>query len=558
MSFGNAFTEVTLNEYPTSLIVGRNGFGKSSLATESVYFALFGKSYRKVTKEQLVNSINKKQCVVELEFNDERSDYLVRRGINPDIFEIYRDGEMIKQEASIKDYQKMLEQTILKFSAKTFVQVVLLGTGSYTPFMQLDTYLRREIIEDLLDIKMFSVMNIIIKAKLNETKIELDRINAVVEQAKLKVKHQKEIIAAKEQSKESKKGLIQGKLDSTIHSEHQLMLAIEALTSGSELLQTQLGEYGDLHDKLDVCRDSIRELQREDKELRKKVKFFSDKEECPECSQGISHVHRSSKVDGMNSRLSEITSTLATLGDELDALMVRDKERNKLTARLSDVSMEISVNQRYLLNIIKQKEELESDMKLVEEASDDVEEERGKLKEIASKAMELLKRKEELVKKKQTQEIAVLLLKDSGIKATIIKEYLPVINKLINRYLGTFEFFAQFHLDESFKETIKSRGRDTFSYENFSAGERQRIDLAILFTWREVAAMKNSLLTNLLVLDESLDASLDAAGSELVSNVVNELPNTNTLIVSHKGDMLTDKFSNVITIDKRGNFSVIV
>ena len=558
LSTGNTPNKVVLNKSPTSLIVGRNGEGKSTIL-DALCFSLFGKPFRNVNKPQLINSINGKNTLTTVEFDIAGKEYKIIRGIKPTVFEIWVNGELLNQDAASRDYQKILEQQILKLNYKTFTQVVILGSASFVPFMQLPSHQRREVIEDILDIRVFSTMNIILKQRMQETRDEINATESALTMARERVDNQQKTIKILLDGRKDAVSAIQKKISD---NEAQIVATnanIDVLNKDLNTLKTSIADRNSVLEDVEKAKAIANKKSAKHTDLSVTVDFFSSNDQCPQCAQDIPHEHKSSIIEQIQSDLEqnqrnidEITTALVKLNERLEII-------NSIQEQITDKNIEISTANQQItfLNRI-----ISHDMAELDDAKTDtsnVDEEKTKLKEMAAEALGLLNRKNELIDKKQYEELASNLLKDTGIKTTIIREYLPVMNKLINKYLTAMDFYVHFELDETFTEKIKARYRDEFTYDSFSEGEKMRIDLAILFTWRQIAKMKNSINTNLLVLDEIFDSSLDVAGTDYFLTLMNTLgEKTNVFVISHKGDQLFDKFRSVIKFEKKNDFSVIV
>lgn len=557
LSTGDKFTEICLDRHQNTLILGENGAGKSTLL-DALCFSLYGKGFRNLKKELLINSINGKGMVVEIEFSVGLKSYKVIRGMKPNKFEIYIDGELVAQDASVRDYQEYLEKNILKTSYRSFTQVAILGSANFVPFMQLKAKDRRELVEDLLDISIFSTMQTILRQRLtnhvndvNENRhgIELleERIHGLHNQLKaLKENRDQKIRRYKKTVEETNKH-IEELEDSKRRPEDMVgftKTSIKNLKINKEVYELS---------KIDFAK-----LQKEREGYNKEHRFFEDTEECPTCNQTISEESKSRQLDIIDEKINSTTleirrldKKMKELEDQLRKLEESENALEKHQRRLSELESEIKTNKKYKLKILAEITELEKDLK----QNDDVQDKIDDAEDILDR---LHKKKESLVKHGHYLDIAKLLLKDQGVKEKIVKQYVPVMNKLINKYLAQLEFYVGFELNELFEETIKSRFRDVFKYDNFSQGEKMRIDLALLFTWRSIARMKNSMSTNLLILDEVFDSSLDVSGTEDFLKLLGSLETeTNAFIISHKGDMLYDRFENVLKFEKHKNFSRI-
>ena len=554
LSSGNNFTEIELNKNKSTLVVGQNGAGKSTML-DALSFALFGKAHRNINKTQLINSINNKGCLVEIEFSLSGNEFKVSRGIKPNVFEIWKNGTMLNQSSHSREYQKILEQNILKLNHKSFHQVVVLGSSSFIPFMQLPSHIRREVIEDLLDINVFSKMNIILKEKNVQLKDKLKQIDYNIDIVKTKIESQKkyirDIAALTEENRKDYESRIQASqniIDELQNENSELSLGLdESVSEADERLRS-------LQDRKQSLLLRGQDRQSTIRDLEKRITFFEENESCPVCDQAISDGHkhaillstqedrdrRKSEIkqigtegQGVESEIEQQTGLLSTLRDRVHKLTANSKEISKLQATISDYRSHIE-----------------------KEIGTDLTQARTDLQKFEDDRSNELEEKLKLSDDLNYNSVIIEMLKDTGIKTKIIKQYLPVMNKLVNQYLQILDFFVHFHLDESFQEVIRSRHRDEFTYDSFSEGEKQRIDLALLFTWRQVAKMKNSVSTNLLLLDETFDSSLDHDGVENLLKILYTLgEDTNVFVISHKGDILDGKFDSKIEFVKEKNFS---
>ena len=557
LSTGNSPTKVLLNKSSTTLIIGKNGEGKSTIL-DALCFSLFGKPFRNINKGQLVNSINGKNCLVTIEFSIDSKDYKVVRGIKPNIFEIYQGDELLNQDAAVKDYQKVLEQQILKLNYKTFTQVVILGSASFVPFMQLPSAQRREVIEDILDIRIFSTMNQLLKEKANDTKSEIARIEKEIELAKTNVEAQNKIIKTITDAKEDNIRAIEAKIKSSLEDVDATRLEVDGLINEITLLKTKIASKEKVTDDLEKVKGFKSKLNSMVEKFQQDTEFFTENSTCPSCAQGIPHDHKetilnelNAKIAFENNRIAECEAVYAKLNKQLTAM-------NEVIMEITDKNIQLSTKNNTVALLNKHIADMEYEINTHKSDTANVDEEKVKLKALVEEAMAKIKLKTGLQEHRNLEEVANVLLKDSGIKTAIIREYLPIMNKLINKYLQAMDAYIHFELDESFNEIVKSRFRDEFTYASFSEGEKMRIDLAILFTWRQIAKMKNSVNTNLLLLDEIFDSSLDTAGTDYFLNLMNSFgENSNIFVISHKGDVLFDKFRSVIKFEKRNDFSVI-
>jgi|TARA_Y100000361_G_scaffold134668_1_gene133922 DNA repair exonuclease SbcCD ATPase subunit len=543
LSTGNAWTEVDFQRSPSTLIIGENGSGKSTLL-DALTYSLFNKPFRSVTVPQLINTINNKNMLVEINFSIGSRNYLIRRGMSPRKFDIEIDGEGVDKDANIRDMQKFLEENILKLNYKSFTQIVMLGSASFTPFMQLSLGARREIIEDLLDISIFSSMNTVLKQKYIQLENKSRIIEGEIEVAKQKAKVQEEYIKTLETDK-------QAKVDDILTQLGEEKLAVETNQETANDLHEEkeaLGDVSKTKEQLDKYRDRfLRQIEQHEKQLA----FFEHNDECPTCQQGIPHEHKNELSEKDKDKLIEIRSALKELETKYEEVSILVDKVIGIDEKIMEANNKIITHQRIV-------QRLQLELNDTETKVGNITEEKAKLKKLAKTTLSKVSEKSTLGEEEHYYNVVRAMLKDSGIKTKIIKEYLPIINKLVNKYLQAMDFFVQFDLDETFKETIKSRHRDKFSYASFSEGEKQRIDLALVFTWRTIAKMKNSASTNILLLDEVFDSSLDVNGTEYVMTLLNTIgEDTNVFVISHKGDQLFDKFRSVIRFEKRQNYSIL-
>ncbi len=543
LSTGNAWTEIDFQHSPSTLIVGENGSGKSTLL-DALTFALFNKPFRNVSKPQLINSINNKHCLVEINFRIGSKNYLIRRGLQPRVFDIEIDGELLDKNANIRDFQKYLEENILKLNYKSFTQIVMLGSASFTPFMQLHLGARREIIEDILDITIFTAMNGVLKTKVNDLENKVRLITGEVDVAKQKATLQEQYIKTLEDDKESKVISLQ---ESINEAEHAIKVYEESTHAATEK-KSNLGDVDKKKRELERYRDKF---TGQINDHRKQIEFFHNNEECPVCQQGIEHDHKEIMTQRDEEKVSELEGALEELNTKYEEVEKLVEQVNELDKQIMDSNNEVIAQQRIIQRLTLEMSETQNKV-------GDITTEKDKLKKLAKDVIKKSTEKTDLNETNHYYSLCTSLLKDSGIKTKIIRQYVPIINKLVNKYLAAMDFFVQFEMDETFKETIKSRFRDKFSYASFSEGEKQRIDLALVFTWRTIAKMKNSASTNILLLDEVFDSSLDNDGTQYVMQLLDTIgEDTNVFVISHKGDQLFDKFRSVIKFEKRQNYSVI-
>ena len=554
LSSGNIFTEIPLNKNQMTLVVGENGAGKSTML-DAITFALFGKSFRSVNKPQLINSINGKDCVVEIEFSIATKEYKIIRGLKPNKFEIYCNDVLFNQDASVRDYQDYLEKNILRFNMKAFTQIVILGSSSFVPFMQLTAYDRRMIIEDLLDIQIFSSMNSIVKERIAELKNEASDIKRNMENTKSQIELQKKYI---EEAKKNNKDQIDAKETELQKTKEEIKNWIDRgvlVTKHRDAMSKNLdGRLESLQEKKREFDSLEVKIESNLSKIKKNIKFFETNSTCPTCDQQIQN--KTEKVKEFNTEKKKFDTGLYSLQEQRNAVQEQLNKALEIQRKISDHNTEIKSIEATVKQLLRYESKIKDELNELQNkksVSDDI---LDISKKLIEKMEELEDQRKEFATKKQYIEVASTLLKDSGIKAKIIKQYLPIINKLVNKYLSAMNFFVNFEIDEEFKETIKSRYRDDFSYQNFSEGERMRIDLALLLTWRAVSKIKNSMNTNLLILDEVFDSSLDSNGTEEFMKLLNAIgSDVNIYVISHKGDVLIDKFLNIIRFEKIKNFS---
>ena len=543
LSTGNAWTEIDFERSPSTLIIGENGSGKSTLL-DALTFALFNKPFRNVAKPQLVNTINGKNCLVEISFSIGSKNYTIRRGLQPRVFDITVNGQQIDKNANIRDFQKYLEESILKLNYKSFTQIVMLGSASFTPFMQLHLGARREIIEDILDISIFTSMNKVLKDKLIDLENQVRIIEGEIDVAKQKATIQEQYIQTLEDDKSSK---VKEILQSIGETNEQ----IEKSTNESETITKEKEALGDVEEKKKQLDQFRTKFESQITKHRRDLDFFHNTDECPTCQQGIEHDHKEIMTQRDEEKISELEKALQELNTQYSEIEILVNKKIELNEKIMDANNETIAQQRIL-------QRLQLELNDTETKTGNITEEKDKLKKLAKSALGKTKDRTEMSEQGHYYDVAKSMLQDTGIKTKIIKAYLPIINKLVNKYLQAMDFFVQFDLDETFKETIKSRHRDKFSYASFSEGEKQRIDLALVFTWRTIAKMKNSASTNILLLDEVFDSSLDVNGTEFVMELLNTIgDDTNVFVISHKGDQLFDKFRSVVRFEKRQNYSVL-
>lgn len=557
LSTGNAGTTILLDRNQTTLIQGQSGAGKSTLI-DALCFGLYGKPFRNINKPQLINSINQKHCEVHVEFTVHSKKYRVVRGIKPAKFDIFCDDKLVTQDAAVKDYQQVLENQIIMMSFKTFTQIVILGSTSYTPFMQLTAASRREVIEDILDIGIFSTMNQLLKQQVQETKDQLVYVDSEIKTQKEKADGLKRLIEVLSSKRTDEIGETKEKLETVVKAIHTHEEELEVKLDENEKLEEKTAKLKDLFDASNKLLESIAVTESKHESIKEQFGFFDENNLCPVCHQDIEEEHKHKMVTDLNVQMESNLEKMANFRDMRTKIRSRIDELQKVVDQVVENNKKIeSLNASIL---ILQQQELDYIEKLNSlSIQSDIDTPREELKTVARSVLSLVERKKQLSEARQMQEGASLLLRDTGIKTAIIREYLPIINKLINKYLSELELFIEFNLDESFNEVIKSRHRDEFTYDSFSAGEALRIDLAMLFAWRHIAKLKNSASCNLLILDEILVGRLDSTNSDIVINMINKLAHegNNIFAISH-GDHLQDKFRGLIRFEKQGDFSVMV
>ena len=558
LSTGAAFTEINFTKSTNTLIIGQNGAGKSTIL-DALCFGLFGKPFRKINKPQLLNSINGKDAVVEVEFNIGQKRYKVIRGIKPNVFEIYLNDVLLNQDAASKDYQEVLEKNILKLNYKSFTQVVILGSASFVPFMQLSAADRRNIIEDLLDIQIFSSMNSIVKEKMSALKDGVTKSKYDIKLVEEKINLQMQNI---EENKKNNDAEIGRKLAEIGESKMQMSALrndVEKINRHVSILQSKVGDKKEKLDKKAKGLFQIKgKVQTNIDRNEKEIQFYESNHDCPTCKQSITTEWKDSQVKEKAEKITTQRTGLQEIEEELKKVTDEVTSITDILTHINEHNGEIIKHNSTISAISSYITKLNGEIDELNKKGVDTEGSDQKLVDLKNELKLYNKLYEEQLTEKHYHEFAGTLLKDGGIKTRIIKQYLPIMNKLINKYLTAMDFFVNFNINENFEETIKSRHRDEFSYANFSEGEKMRIDLALLFTWRQIAKLKNSTNTNLLILDEVFDSSLDTVGTEEFLKLINEMgTDTNVFVISHKGDQLFDKFRSIIKFEKKNNFSRI-
>ena len=553
LSTGNTFIEIPLDKDSTTLIIGENGAGKSTIL-DALCFGLFGKPFRNINKPQLLNTVNSSSCLVEVEFDVGKKKVKVIRGIKPNVFEIYVNGKMYNQDANVRDYQKYLEQQILKLNYQSFTQVVILGSSTFVPFMQLKARHRREVVEEILDIQIFSLMNMLLKQKLKSIDEEMRNVNYEFELTSEKISLQENYI---EDLEANKNKILEEKISQSSEMDNKLFIKKETIRNLEERNGELAKEISDISktqnrfEKLKGIQATLKEKHRAHTKL---IDFFENNTDCPTCQQHIDETFKNNMIDNKKDAASKVSFGMQELVDELATTEKTLAYCNDVISRIQETTVEIAKENSSIVELEKYNTKIKTEIEHLQ--TDNVEkEDHEKLKSLKKELALIDKQKSKLREDKTYSEAARNMLTDTGIKTKIIKQYLPIMNKLINTYLTSMEFYVNFTLNENFEESIKSRYRDDFTYASFSEGEKMRIDLALLFTWRAVAKMKNSTNTNLLILDEIFDSSLDNTGTDEFLKILNTLGNENVFVISHKQDALADKFRNTIKFEKVKNFS---
>ena len=556
LSTGNNFIEIELDRNSTTLIIGENGAGKSTVL-DALCFSLFGKPFRGINKPQLLNSVNNSNCVVEVEFEIGSKKLKVIRGIKPNIFEIYINGNMYNQDANVRDYQKYLEQQILKLNWRSFTQVVILGSSAFIPFMQLKARHRREVVEEILDIQIFSLMNMLLKQKLKGIDDQARDVEYNYELTNEKIELQENYI---DEIKRNKDKLIAEKttlVDGNEEEIFKMKLDIDFHQQNNKELLYQIRDSDDVDAKQNKLKDIRSTLVEKRNNNSRMVKFFEKEDDCPTCEQHIDEKFKKNMINTKQKEVDKFAAALTELEQTLDEIFSRKGDINAIADKIRENEVYLAKENSSITQLEKFNATLKSEIEQLQ-SSDVVKSDFDRLEELKGRLVGIEEEKGKLKEEVIYCEAIRNMLQDTGIKTKIIKQYLPIMNKLINTYLTSMEFYVNFTLNESFEETIKSRYRDEFTYDSFSEGEKMRIDLALLFTWRAIAKMKNSTNTNLLMLDEIFDSALDGSGTDEFLKILNTLDGENVFVISHKQDVLVDKFASTIKFEKMKNFSHVV
>jgi len=557
LSTGNNPIEVDLNTHKNTLIVGANGSGKSTII-EAIVFVLFNKSFRKVNKNQLINSINETDCLVEIEFEIGNNIWKVVRGMKPNIFKIYQNNNLLDQSSVSIDQQRWLEQQILKLNYKSFTQIVILGSSSFVPFMQLPASYRKEIIEDLLDIKIFSAMHNIIRDRIKVIVEEINNLSHNIELIKERIEIQKKYI-------ENLKKINDKNIDQKKEKINELESELKSNNDGINLYNLKIEKYNIDYEKLKNIDKNIKELESfkikfnsKKKNHNNYKKFFEENHICPQCNQQITNDIKQYHIQENKNQIEKLDETISKLESEINQTVLKLDERNNILKKIQKLNIDLNSLLNNNKQIIKMVSDIREEIIEINDNNNNMIDESTKLNQYISEGIIMSDKFSNFKIKKNNYEILNNLFKDGGIKSQIIKKYLPIMNQLINKYLQLMDFYINFTLDENFDETIKSRYRDDFTYASFSEGEKMRIDLSLMFTWRSIAKLKNSANTNILILDEVFDSSLDVSGTDDFMRIIKSLDEeTNVMVISHKGDSILDKFDRVLKFDKNKNFSVV-
>tara|TARA_B100000035_G_C21036628_1_gene571363 strand:+ start:6767 stop:8482 length:1716 start_codon:yes stop_codon:yes gene_type:complete len=557
LSSGNKFTTIKLNDAQSTLILGENGAGKSTLL-DALCYALYGRGFRNLKRDLLINSINTKELVVELDFSIGNKDYKLIRGAKPNKFEIWCNDILLNQDASVRDYQEHLENNILKMSYRSFTQVAILGSANFTPFMQLRAKDRRKLVEDLLDITIFTTMMQLLRKRKSNHALDVKENQHEIAILEERISGLNSQIDALRENRDEKILKFETTINQTQTNIDKLLGEVDEKTENVVEKTRLITDKNTTEDRLKQTTDLESQLERARKKAIADIKFYEDNDNCPTCKQDLTGEHKEKCIQEKNQKVAEIKEAVSTLDSQIGELHDRIQTINTVQSEIDEIQREIGLSQTEIVSNQKYISKLQKEIESLEEEQEGNSDAHEQVLKAEDDLHTLMKKKQHLADNGHYLEIATLLLRDQGVKEKIIKQYVPIMNKLINKFLAQLEFYVGFELDEAFEETIKSRFRDVFKYENFSQGEKMRIDLALLFTWRAVARMKNSVNTNLLILDEVFDSSLDASGTDEFMKMLNTLTEkTNAFIISHKGDILYDKFEHVIRFEKYKNFSRI-
>jgi len=554
LSTGNTPIEVNFNEAQTTLIVGNNGSGKSTLL-DALCFVLFNKPFRIIKKEQMVNTINSTDAMVEVFFDVGTKQYQIRRGIKPNIFEIFCNGELINQEANNIDYQKYLEQNIMKLNYRSFIQVVILGSSSYEPFMKMKPRYRREVVEEILDIRVFGLMDLILRSQQSDLQKKLTEVRHQCDLIRTKYETEAKYLKSLEAQGNDNQAVKQNKLEENTRKSVEFETKLQNINEEIAISTNQLTDEPKTKSNLSKLEKLEAKIDNNIKSHKKTLTFFKENDTCPVCTQHIDEEFKENKCSHTETKVNELQGGYEKLLEEISKHETKLSEFGVISKKIQDMNMDVARIKTSLEGIKSQSDHIQEELKLVNRSKVDTDSIHKELEQMMVSLKEEEQNLEKVKEEKGYVDVLREILNDKGAKSKIIKKYIPIMNNLINKYLQAMDFFISFNLDEEFNETVKSRFRDTFNYNNFSEGEKMRIDLALLFTWRDIARLKNSTNTNLLILDEIFDSSLDGQGTDDFFKIINSLEKENIFIISHKGDILFDKFKNVVKFEKYKNFT---
>ena len=554
LSSGNVPIEIELNKSQTTLIIGTNGSGKSTLL-DALCFVLFNKPFRIIKKEQMVNTINQSDCVVEVEFDVGTNQYKIVRGIKPNIFEIYKNGQMINQEASNVDYQKYLEANIMKLNYRSFIQVVLLGSSSYEPFMKMKPRYRREVVEEILDIRVFGLMDLILRSQQSDLQKKLVEVRHQCDLIETKYESEAKYLKSLENQGSDNQKVALKKVEENTKNKEEFEQKLQKLNEEIAVSKSKLEGQDKAKNKLGELNKLETKIETNLKSHQKTLDFFKDNDNCPVCTQKIDEHFKGQKCEEETSTISKLETGLVQLVEEISKQEQKVTAFSQVSNKISEMNLELAKITTSLEALKKHTDQIWIDFNKAGERSNDMETIKLELEDMSREITTAKENLNKVQEEKKYVDVLREILNDKGAKAQIIRKYVPIMNTLINKYLQQMDFYVSFNLDEEFNETVKSRFRDTFNYNNFSEGEKMRIDLALLFTWRDIARMKNSTNTNLLILDEIFDSSLDNSGTDDFFKIIKNLSKENIFIISHKGDILFDRFTNIIKYEKVQNFT---
>ena len=554
LSTGNQPIEIDLSISQTTLIVGTNGTGKSTLL-DALCFVLFNRPFRIIKKEQMVNTINNGDCIVEVEFDVGTKNYIIRRGIKPNLFEIFCNGKLINQDANNVDYQKYLETNIMKLNYRSFIQVVLLGSSSYEPFMKMKPRYRREVVEEILDIRVFGLMDLILRSQQSDLQKKLTEVRHQAELIKTKYETEAKYLTTLETKGSDNLTVQQNKIEENKENRLKYEQKLNSLNEAIAVSQNELSGQDTVSKKVKELEKYETKIEQNISTHKKTLDFFKDNDTCPVCTQSIDEKFKEEKCNHETSTISKLESGLKQLVGELNTHEEKMTQFSQMSNKISEMNVEIAKINGSLSALKRHSDQIQLEISTASQKDGDIEKIELELEQmkvdlgIADEKLAAVQEEKDYV------DVIREILNDKGAKANIIRKYVPIMNQLINKYLQSMDFYISFNLDEEFNETVKSRFRDTFNYNNFSEGEKMRIDLALLFTWRDIARMKNSTNTNLLILDEIFDSSLDGQGTDDFFKIIKGLEKENIFIISHKGDILFDRFTNIIKFEKHQNFT---